>query len=64
LKQQQGDAKGALVDVNKAVELEPDSAALYKARGAMKIITGDSTGALADFNRAREFTSKNANASK
>lgn len=51
------DYQGALLDADKAVELQPLIAILWQERGILKQLTGDLEGALNDLERALELTS-------
>ena len=48
IKQQDGDSRGALADMDKAVALKPDDANLYNQRGTIKGTLGDEKGSHAD----------------
>ena len=48
----QGDAKGALADFNKAISLKKDYADAYDNRGKAKITLGDKAGACEDWQKA------------
>jgi tetratricopeptide (TPR) repeat protein len=47
-----GDNKGAIIDYNKATELNPQYATAYSNRGINKFKLGDKVGAIKDFNQA------------
>jgi tetratricopeptide (TPR) repeat protein len=48
-----GDYQGALIDYNRAIQLDPNYAKAYNSRGTVKMIGfKDYPGALADYNRA------------
>ncbi|MFO8021961.1 MAG: tetratricopeptide repeat protein, partial [Perlabentimonas sp.] len=46
------DLMGALNDLNKAIELDPDFPEAYNIRGNLKCALGDFKGALKDFDKA------------
>lgn len=45
----QGDNKGAITDINRAIRYDPHMAIAYFARGEIKRSGGDAKGAIADF---------------
>jgi lipoprotein NlpI len=55
-----GDLDGALVDLNKVIEIKPDFTETYAVRGFVKHIKGDFGGAMADFNKDIEMNPKDA----
>ena len=59
-RRQLGDLKGALREIELAIECDPDSAAVYNARGMVKQCLDDLEGAVADFNLALKFNPKYA----
>ena len=59
-RRQLGDLKGALREIELAIECDPDSAAVYYARGMVKQCLDDLEGAVADFNLALKFNPKYA----
>jgi tetratricopeptide (TPR) repeat protein len=50
-----GDLDGALTDLTKAIELEPNDGYDYMIRGLFKKEKGDLDGAMADYNKAIEL---------
>jgi tetratricopeptide (TPR) repeat protein len=54
--------KEALVDFAKAIELAPDDAGNWMARGGARVDTGDLTGAKADFEKAKALDPKESGA--
>ncbi len=54
-----GDYKGAIIDFDKALELNPD-AIIYSNRGSAKGKLGDKTGAIMDFDKSLELNPENA----
>ena len=56
------DNKSALMDFNKAVELNPHDSNVYVMRGITKNELGDDAGALADFDMAIKLDPKNSSA--
>jgi len=60
IKATSNDLQGALVDLNYAIELNPDYADAYPVRGAVKISLNDWEGALADFTHCIELDPKHA----
>jgi tetratricopeptide (TPR) repeat protein len=58
----EGDNKGALADINRAIRSDPRMAMAYFARGNIKRCTGDAKGAIADFNKAIKLDAKNTSA--
>ena len=56
------DYKGAIVDYNKAIQLDPDYINAYSSRGWAKISTEDYKGAMADFNTAIRLDPEEPNA--
>ena len=59
-KYEQGDYQGALADLNRALQLEPNNVRARLGRGAMKVRVKDYQGALADFNRAIQLEPNSA----
>jgi Tfp pilus assembly protein PilF len=57
-----GDRQGAIVDFNRAIQLDPNSARAYNNRGATKSELGDKRGAIDDYNRAIALAPKFAEA--
>ena len=55
MKRVKGDLDGALTDLNRAIELNPNLAQIYTIRGKVKEAKGDLIGAAADFNKAVEL---------
>ena len=53
--QAKGDLDAAIVDYNRAIELDPKNSDTYNNRGAAKDAKGDLDGAIADYNRAIEL---------
>jgi tetratricopeptide (TPR) repeat protein len=50
-----GDKKGALIEYNRAIEIDPNSPVAYTGRGNVKDDLGDKEGAIADYNHAIEI---------
>ena len=61
-KERNHDLPGALTDYTRAIELDPNYASAYSARGVVKDRKGDLKGVLADFNQASELEPKYATA--
>jgi tetratricopeptide (TPR) repeat protein len=61
-KRAKGDLDGALVDYNKAIELNPQYAYAYNNRGLIKQAKGDLSGAITDFDKAVELDPKDSQA--
>jgi Tetratricopeptide repeat len=59
LKEQKKDYQGALVDLNRAIQLNPNNADYYSYRSFIKRSKKDYQGALADFNRAIQISPNN-----
>ena len=57
-----GDKEGALADVNKALEINPDYAESYLQRSSIRSEWGDKEGTLADVNKALEIDPNYADA--
>ncbi|HMD53740.1 MAG TPA: tetratricopeptide repeat protein, partial [Phycisphaerae bacterium] len=57
-----GDLDGALADCNKVIELKPDDAHGYDARGMLQLTRGDWDVALDDFNKAIKLNPDDFNA--
>ncbi len=57
-KHDRGNYLGAIADLNRAIELDPNFARAYSNRGNTKDELGDSSGAIADYNRAIELNPK------
>ena len=51
----QGDFDNALVNYNKAIELDPTNSIFYYNRAETRLHKGDAAGAMADFNKAIEI---------
>jgi Tetratricopeptide repeat len=60
IKKQKEDFQGALADMNRAIQINPNNADFYKYRASLKSGKKDSQGALADFNRAIQISPNNA----
>jgi Tetratricopeptide repeat len=60
IKKQKKDYQGALVDLNRAIQINPNNADFYVYRAFIKRSKKDSQGALADFNRAIQISPNNA----
>jgi tetratricopeptide (TPR) repeat protein/S1-C subfamily serine protease len=56
-----GDKKGAILDFDRAIELNPKNFEAYNNRGNAKFDLGDEKGAIFDYNQAIEINPKNAN---
>ena len=56
------DIEGALQDVNKAIELDPNMSGSYYIRGLLKMKISDYKGALQDYNKAIELDPNDAGA--
>jgi len=54
-KMQQGNNQGAIQDLNRALELNPNYINAYAIRGQTKVYLGDYRGAIKDFTRALEL---------
>ncbi len=54
-KNAEGDLQGALEDLNRALELEPENIELYCFRGDLKIKMGDRSAGFKDFEKAMEI---------
>ncbi len=63
-KGEEGDYSGAIVDYNKAIEINPKDADAYYNRGNAKDELGDYSGAIVDYNKAIEINPKDADAYK
>ncbi len=50
-----GDKQGALIEYNRALEIDPNSPVAYTGRGNVKDDLGDKEGAIADYGRAIEI---------
>ena len=61
-KYEQGDYQGALADLNRALQLEPNNVKARNSRGAVKVRVKDYQGALADLNRAIQLEPNSAKA--
>jgi tetratricopeptide (TPR) repeat protein len=57
-KQDKGDDRGAVADLDRAIQLEPNNAEAYNNRGYFKSKLADIQGALADYNRAIQLNPK------
>ena len=57
-----GDYSGAILDYNKAIEINPNDAGAYYKRGNAKRILGDNRGAIQDYNKAIEINPNDAEA--
>ena len=56
---EKGDYKGAILDFNKAIALDPNNAISYAGRGFPKGILKDYPGAILDFNKAIKLDPNN-----
>lgn len=61
-KYEKGDYRGALAELNRAIQLDPNNAKARNSRGAVKIRTKDYQGALIDLNRAIQLDPNSAKA--
>ena len=61
-KEENGDYYGAISDLNKAIELDPDFDVAYYNRGFSKIKSGRNAGAIEDFTKAIELDPDDADA--
>lgn len=59
-KQDKGDDRGAVADLDRAIQLDPNHAEAYNNRGYFKSKLADIQGALADYNRAIQLNPKYA----
>lgn len=57
-----GDALSALTDINKAIELEPENAILYKIRGNIYVLLNDYFAAIDDYTKAISLDANSAEA--
>lgn len=57
-----GDALSALQDINKAIDLEPENAILYKLRGNIQVLLKNYMDAVMDYDKAIELDSEFAEA--
>ena len=68
VKRVKGDLDGAIADLNKAIEIDPNCAVAYNNRSEARLQKGDLAGALADYDRAAElkpeFAAKKVHLSK
>ncbi len=55
-----GDLSEALVKIEQAIELDPNSSALYRYRAALRLDAKEYEGSLADLNRAIQLAPRNA----
>ena len=61
-KYEKGDYKGALADLNRAIQLDPNNVKACNSRGTVKVRVKDYQGALVDFNRAIQLDPNSAKA--
>ena len=61
-KQNSGDKKGAIVDYDKAIQLNPNYSLAYNNRGLAKSALGDKKGAIVDYDKAIQLNPNDAQA--
>jgi tetratricopeptide (TPR) repeat protein len=59
LKNELGDRKGAILDFDRAIKINPNSYNTYSSRGSAKYNLGDNKGAILDFDQAIRIKPKN-----
>ena len=59
-KSEAGDYRGALIEINKAIELDPTNAVAYQYRGVAKAKYGDFEGSILDYSKSIELDSTSA----
>ena len=62
IKSKTGDNKSAVLDFDKAIELNPNESSLYVMRGVAKSDLGDNKSAIEDFDKALKINPKDASA--
>lgn len=62
IKMHTGEAKAAIADYNRAIELKPEDSSLYVMRGIAKSEIHDNEGAIEDFNHALKINPKDSSA--
>lgn len=62
IKSSMGDKQAALIDYDKAVELNPNESSAYVMRGICKSDLGDNDGAIEDYNQAIQINPKDSSA--
>ena len=60
MKLQRGDARGAILEFDRAIEIYPKYAEAYTNRAAAKLGLGDKQGAIADYSQAISFAPQDA----
>jgi tetratricopeptide (TPR) repeat protein len=61
IKWKKEDYQGALADISRAIQIEPNNAHFYDDRGSMKSIRNDRTGAIEDLQQAAKLSQQQGN---